>query len=388
MKYECSSCEESSHYKCTSDKLKIILTAEPLEGAKNRKLQDSKDKLHVDMTCVPNGMRFAMFHALLADYSGIMKDKACDILVLGFLPDLIEGYPVGPIVRDIRYFKKLITGLNPENTIAFCTNYLPPSCSVLPGDPAQFKNNKNITNNIVFLNSMIMDINEEEFDAFTCHAPRFHTWGLRTHTNAQVELAGWHRNVLETKGGHNYSQWWNADPNARFLQLNLAAKVYKACVKYFEAMGNISDKPKDDRKVVTLDETEYNKFQTGKDSENAPDPSLNNSIDQEIQSFDDLCEAEPAESSPTEKSTQDPQPGPSTEDLRHKVDKLTAKRKANSKKQLPILHKTQDKSPAKKAKPQDPAMPTIQEKDESKEAGKKENLMEKPDNISWPNRQK
>ena len=213
---------------------------------------------------------------------------------------------------------------------------------------------------------MIMDINEEEENAFTQHAPRFHTWGLRTHANSQVELAGWHRNVLESKGGHDYRQWWNGDPEARYLQLNLAAKVYKACVKYFEMMSNIvedSQQEEKTRKVMEVDAAEYNSFKESNSTQTAP-VNLDNSIDQEIQDFEEFC------STSATGQTDKGQDSEASEDLRKKVEKLAEKRKAEQDKQLPILHKKIEKSPFKKARAQDPNMPQIPEKTESEVAEK------------------
>ena len=375
MKYECSSCEETEHFKCTADKIKIILTAEPLEGAKNRKLQEAKDKIHVDMTCLPDTDRFGLFHAFLADYAGIMKEKACDVLVLGFLPDLISGYSVGEIVKDARKFKSSVKAMNVGNTVAFCTNYLPPCCTILPGDPQRF-NHRNLTNDIVFLNGQLMEMNEEDEGGFSRHAPRFHTWGLRTHANSEIEMTGWHRNVLETKGGHSYHQWWNAEPSARYLQLNMAAKVYKACVKFFEAMGKISEDPegKDSgRKVVEMTAEDYEWFRT-RDEALETMLELDNvsdcSIDREMSEFNDLA----AEKNET--PVKQPQATSSVTDsglkekLERFVDRSNLKKKAAE--QLPILHKEVEKSQNKKARATETSMPPIQEGSEDNNENREE----------------
>ena len=236
-KTTCETCEEEQHFSITSDKYKIILTSEPLQGARDYRLQKKRDGIHVELTCIPYVSRAELFHGFLADYGGVMKEKPCDILILGFIYDIQHGDSVGEIVRDIRRFKTTVMGMNCVNSVAFATNYLPPCSTFLPGDTHNLTL-KDVTNDLVYLNWMLMRINEEDSNPDVASAPKFHTWGLRTDPTKKM-YEDWDRNVLRTKNTHDLSQWWNHDARARDLNLSASSKIYTACVKYFEVTGGI-----------------------------------------------------------------------------------------------------------------------------------------------------
>lgn len=225
--YYCTTCAVSRHYAQTSDAYYILVTSSTLNGW--RIPAYGGDPFHVETIGIPGATIKELHHAMVGEYR--MTSRPLNILVCAGLNDVIRGGSPASVIADMRGFKVTVEGWNPNNTVAFCTLFVPPCLS-------------GRMNTIFDLNDLILDLNGEgRHGSMTAFAPRFQTWGLKRGENSLQELFMSARGpVLGNKDGFNYSAFRESSAE-RMLHLNdkTRMRMGRAVISYFKAVAGLMD---------------------------------------------------------------------------------------------------------------------------------------------------
>ena len=229
--FNCYSCAESWHsYKC-GVRYPVLATSSTMAGWQGLRASNGYrgDQLHVDTVAIPGGHVQNVHHAVLAEFRGLQHP--IDLVIVTGFNNLLDGQPPILVHDELQNFRDEILQEIPGSSVAICTLPFPPSMSLLPND--QYRNSRDLTDDIRELNFLIRDTNESLDQPMPVHyAPLFHTWGLKS--TRPGRLIG-PRNIMELLPSHRQQDWRERRPaNQLHLCDRLRLRMGKSILRYFE----------------------------------------------------------------------------------------------------------------------------------------------------------
>lgn len=215
--YLCTTCKNTPHSHKVGVRYALILSSSLLHGWQGERDENdyAGDSLHVEQETIQGAGIRDLVHAYKVGYGNLYKPV--DVLLCAGLEDVANERTTDEIMSDIVMLRNSVIGnpANPYGSFAITTLPIPPGMQEHTGQ-------------ILELNEQIIEISTElnQFKRVH-HAPRFHTWGLKTRRSRLSETQP--RPRLHTLTVHKEGKWDG-------LQMDCGTKLRmgKACIQYFE----------------------------------------------------------------------------------------------------------------------------------------------------------
>ena len=258
------------------DSLNVIGASSVLNNFRTHCYQG--DRQHTENLFIPGATIRVLRHALITEYK--KAPRKCNFLIFVGLNDVAKNHSLNQIILDLNELKTELLGLNSDNTVAFCTLYIPPIYSQFGSDMHHPKKEARLV--IEAVNDHIRDMNHETGYGDTNNAPLFHTWTLkknRDRPDLKSTTHGTYTPYLLSKDCHKMIDYRQTEKDYLNLHLNdkKREQAGKACVNYFafkSALISDLEKSKMRRKIPLQSVKLNNVFKDRTDLRKSLDPDF------------------------------------------------------------------------------------------------------------------
>ena len=235
--FQCQTCD--TNHACLYDThYNIIVAGNELFGMN---IPVNKDRQHCDHELVKDGYIRDIWHAAVTQFT--FATRPCRFLLFTGIQNLIRGDSLREILSDLILCKEDLCSLNPDNTVNFCSLYLPITMKSNIKDKQDPLINNRMKVDII--NSVIMAMNRESPILYSV-APQFNNWRWVKHADpsivrnfGQEDLPHWDpffspEHVKALNGKYRYRK---SDFQGDFFNDANKSKMYEAMAKYFRYMN-------------------------------------------------------------------------------------------------------------------------------------------------------